>query len=189
MPVSHLPDFDQALDLGNGQLDAPGLSEVHGVACGLLLRQPGAGLPALQQVLAQLEILQQPGADLDAALAALLQSSAEQLSDSQMALEIWLPDDSEPLATRTAALGQWCTGFMASLGMVAAGKLERLSDEGKEALADVGEIAKAEIGPAQDALESEEDEQAFAEIVEYLRITVLIVQEDLRAPETGESLH
>ena len=43
MPASHLPDFDQALDLGNGALDAPVLSEVHGVACGLLLRDPEKG--------------------------------------------------------------------------------------------------------------------------------------------------
>jgi uncharacterized protein YgfB (UPF0149 family) len=189
MPVSHLPDFDQALDLGDGEFDASGLAEVHGVACGLLLHTPQAGWAALQEVLAQLEIKQAAGADLEAAFTALLQSSAQQLADSQMGLELWLPDDSEPLSSRTAALGQWCSGFMAALGVAAGRALEQLSDEGKEALADVGEIAKAEIGPPMDALESEEDEQAFAEIVEYLRIAVLIVQEDLRVPEPGESLH
>ena len=52
-------------------------------------------------------------------------------------------------------------------------------------------IAMAEV--ATDNLDSdndrEEEEQAFAEIVEYIRVAVLILREDLRGPQAGDSIH
>ena len=37
--------------------------------------------------------------------------------------------------------------------------------------------------------EFEEEEQAFAEIVEYIRVAVLMLREDLRGPQAGDSIH
>ena len=189
MSVQHLPDFEQALALGAGEVDEPMLSECHGVACGLLLRQPGSTVGPYLELLATLEVMPRPQPALQDALAGLLERSTAQLGDRNMGLEIWLPEDESPLQHRTQALGQWCAGFMAALGAGGEQPLNTLSDEGQEALADISEIARADIGAPEDAEQSEEDEQAFAEIVEYLRIAVLILQEDLRAPDTDEAIH
>ena len=156
---------------------------------GLLLRQPGSAAGPYLELLATLEVLHHPQPALRDALADLLEFSTAQLGDRNMGLEIWLPEDEAPLQSRTRALGQWCAGFMAALGAGGEQTLSGLSEEGQEALADISEIARADIGAPEGVEESEEDEQAFAEIVEYLRIAVLILQEDLRGPDAGEAIH
>jgi len=42
MGVPELPNFDQALAVSSGQLDAGELSECHGALCGLLCRHPSS---------------------------------------------------------------------------------------------------------------------------------------------------
>jgi hypothetical protein len=61
-----------------------------------------------------------------------------------------------------------------------------LSEDAQEAVRDLGQIARADV---TDASESEEDEAALAEIVEYLRVAVLLIREDLRGPGVGEAIH
>lgn len=41
----------------------------------------------------------------------------------------------------------------------------------------------------QDGEESEEDENAFVEIVEYVRIVALMMREDFRGPGQHEAIH
>jgi len=191
MSVPQLPDFEHSLALSQGNLDAGGLSECHGVACGLLVRQPVSGADAFLALLAMLEIVQEPGAAMREVLTDLFTAAGQQLMDEEMQLAIWLPDDEEPLEDRTTALAQWCNGFLASIGSGQDGRLKTLSTEAGEALADLGEIALAEISGVELETEhdAEEEEQAFAEIVEYIRVAVLLLREDLRGPEAGDSIH
>ena len=191
MASEPLPDFDHSLALAKGNLDNAGLAECHGVACGLLVRQPDCSVDAFLGLLALLEIVTSPGPAFQDVLGELLQASRGQLADEEMKLTIWLPDDEESLDERTEALAQWCNGFLASIGAGDDQRLDTLSTEGAEALADIQEIALAEVGGGSDDgdEELEEEEGAFAEIVEYVRIAVLILREDLRGPQEGESIH
>jgi uncharacterized protein YgfB (UPF0149 family) len=191
MPVSQLPDFEHTLALSQGNLDAGGLAECHAVACGLLVRQSSANADEFLNILAALQVLPQPGPALRDALLELFAIVAEQLDDEELRFRVWLPDDEQALEERTTALGQWCSGFLAALGSGLDGRLETLSAEAGEALADLAEIARADSGEddpeEQDSIEDEE--QAFAEIVEYIRVVVLMLREDLRGPLAGESVH
>lgn len=189
MAVMQLPDFDHTLALSQGNLDAAGLAECHGVACGLLLRRPTSEPHAFLSLLDMLEIVQQPRPALQDALAELLEAAGLQLADEEMGLELWLPDDEQSLESRTEALAQWCNGFMASLGADPERQLETLSKEAGEALSDLQEIARAEVGVGGSGDDREEEEQAFAEIVEYIRVAVLMLREDLRGPQAGDSVH
>ncbi|MEM1412588.1 MAG: UPF0149 family protein [Pseudomonadota bacterium] len=185
-----LPDFDRSLALAQGNLDAAGLAESHGVACGLLVRHPGARPDEYLDLLGMLEIASKPGPALREVFMELLEASRGQLSDDAMRLVIWLPDDDESLEDRTESLAQWCNGFLASIGAGADDRLGSLSGEGSEALADIQEIALAELGAEGGTPEAlEEEEGAFTEIVEYVRIAVLLLREDLRGPQEGESIH
>lgn len=190
-PVTRLPDFEHTLALSQGNLDPPGLAECHAVACGLLVRQSNARDSAYLDLLAALQVLPEPGPALREALQELYTAVAGQLADDDMGFTLWLPDDEQPLDERTAALAQWCNGFLAALGSGLEGRLETLSAEAGEALADLAEIARAQIdGDDTDApIEAEEEEQAFAEIVEYIRVVVLMLREDLRGPDAGDSIH
>ncbi len=191
MATDSLPDFEHSLALAQGNLDATGLAESHGIACGLLVRQPDASPDAYLGLLSMLEMVEAPGPALRDSLVELLEASRGQLQDEQMQLALWLPDDDETLEDRTECLAQWCNGFLASVGAGEDPRLNTLSGEANEALADIQEIALAEIGETDEGPNGdlEEEEGAFAEIVEYVRVAVLILREDLRGPDPGESIH
>ncbi|MDH3903395.1 MAG: UPF0149 family protein, partial [Xanthomonadales bacterium] len=84
------------------------------------------------------------------------------------------------------ALAQWCSGFLAGLGSSGDETLKAMSDEANDALKDLQQISTADV---TDTTESEEDEIAFAEIVEYIRVVILMIREDLRGPEDQDLIH
>lgn len=186
MTTARLPDFEHTLAIAQGNLEAPELAECHGIACGLLCRLPESSLDAYIGLLDMLELISTPGTGLKMSLEELLDSTRVQLADEDMGFSIWLPDDSEILEERTLALSQWCSGFLAGLGSSGEDSLDTLSDDAKEALEDLRQIAMAEVS---DTSESEEDENAYAEIVEYIRVAILMIREDLRGPDGQDLIH
>ena len=185
MSAATLPDFDQTLQLSQGSLGAAELAECHGLLCGMVCRESSRSPGDFLEQLAALELVVSPGRALHAALADAWRSTVEQLADEDMGFALWLPDDDEPLEHRTAALAHWCSGFLAGLG--SAGPLDALSREASEAIADLQEIARAELAPSEDGdADTEEDEVAYTEIVEYVRIVALMMREDFRGPQSGE---
>jgi uncharacterized protein YgfB (UPF0149 family) len=188
MSASSLPDFDQTLQLSQGRLDAPELAECHGLLCGMVCRESSRTPGDFLDQLSAMELVVRPGQALNAALADAWRSTVEQLEDEDMGFTLWLPDDEASLENRTVALAQWCSGFLAGLG--SAGPLEALSDEAREAIADLQEISRAELAPADDGKPAgEDDEVAYTEIVEYVRIVALMMREDFRGPKSGEVIH
>ncbi len=186
MSTARLPDFEHTLAIAQGNLEAPELAECHGVACGLLCRQPDSSVDAYIGLLGMLELVNTPGAGLRISLEELLNSSRQQLADDDMGLSLWLPNDEEDLEDRTMALSQWCSGYLAGLGSSGDDTLEAMSDDANEALRDLEKIARADV---TDTEESEADEVAFCEIVEYVRIIILMIREDLRGPDNQDVIH
>ena len=185
MPPLPLPDFERALALAGESMDAAELSECHGVACGLVCRQPESVGQDFMQLLESLRLLPQAAPQLRHTLLELHRATGSQLADEQMRLELWLPRDEEPLEDRTMALAQWCSGFLAGLGFQKAA-LEGLSGEAQEALDDLGQIARAESGGSVSA---EDDEEAYVHVAEYLRMVVLLMREELSGPGPHERIH
>jgi uncharacterized protein YgfB (UPF0149 family) len=186
MSSAELPDFEHTLALAQGNLEAPDLAECHGIACGLLCRLPDASLDALIRLLDKLELVKSPGSGLSMALEDLLNTTRTQLADEEMGFSLWLPNDEEMLEERTMALSQWCSGFLAGLGSSGDETLNAMSDEANDALRDLRQISSADV---TDTDESDEDETAFAEIVEYIRIVILMIREDLRGPGGQDMIH
>jgi uncharacterized protein YgfB (UPF0149 family) len=188
MPAPSLPDFERTLQLSQGNLDAAELAECHGLLCGLLCRESGQSADAFIGHLAAMQLLVNPGVALSQVLAEAWESTVQQLADEDMGFALWLPRDREPLEERTIALAQWCSGFLA--GLASPGQLEGLSEEALEAIGDLQEIARAVISaPPGESGESEEDEQAYAEIVEYVRVVALMMREEFRGPGGDEAIH
>jgi len=186
MSTTQLPDFEHTLALAQGNIEAADLAECHGVCCGLLCRMPDASLDVFIGLLDMLELVKTPGSGLKMALEELLNASREQLSDEDMSFSLWLLNDDEILEERTMALSQWCSGFLAGLGSSGDETLKAMSDEANGALRDLQQISTADVS---DTDESEEDEIAYAEIVEYIRVVVLLIREDLRSPEGQDWIH
>ena len=188
MSESPLPDFERALQLSQGNLDEAELAESHGLLCGPICCQSVANPGEYLQHLAAMQLLVEPGEALAAVMTELWEKTGAQFQDEDMGFELWLPDDDESLEERTLSLAQWCSGFLAGLG--SSGQLQHLSDDAREAIEDLQQIARAELSPDNgngDA--SEEEEQAYAEIVEYVRIVALTMREEFRGPASDEQIH
>ena len=107
------------------------------------------------------------------ALDALRAVSASQLDDRGFAFELLLPEADATLGERSGALFDWCRGFLGGFGL-AAGQNPPLSEEGNEALADIAKLAAAT--PQDDG--DEDDEEALAEIEEFVRVAALLLHGD-----------
>lgn len=116
--------------------------------------------------------------------ASLYDETLHQLQDPELGFQLLLPDDAQPLSARAEALGDWCRGFLAGLGLAGVKQGQRLPEGVDEVLRDFAEISKVNFN-----LEgSEEDETAYAEVVEYVRIGMLLVCQEFQ-PGGNTPLH
>ncbi|HEY8510015.1 MAG TPA: UPF0149 family protein [Steroidobacteraceae bacterium] len=106
----------------------------------------------------------------------LYTSTAAALSGADMEFNLLLPDDEQPLDARTVALAQWCFGFLYGLGSSAIQDASRLPGDVGEIVRDLEQISRAGV----DARDSDEtNESAYAELVEFVRVGVQLVFEEL----------
>lgn len=195
MSPDPLPDFGHVLLLSRGELDAAELSECHGVLCGMICGENGKTAQDFMSHLSTLELAVEAGTSLHDVMSEAFDSTTQQLADDELRFHLWLPDDDQPLEERTQSLAQWCTGFLAGLGV--GGPLPNLSEEATEALGDLQQIARAGLtSPAGDEVASgeeppteEDNEKAFSEVVEYVRVVTLILREELRGPGDDDPIH
>ena len=100
-----------------------------------------------------------------------------------------LPDDDDSLTQRVNAIGDWSQGYLIGLSLGGITDFAPLPDDAREIAKDLLEISRA--GTSYDLEGNEEDENAYAELVEYLRVGVLLINEELQptqaAPLDNES--
>ena len=133
-----------------------------------------------------LEILPDGRAQAAAAAEALREvyaRTAQALVGVDVAFDLLLPEDEQPIDTRTAALAQWCQGFLYGLGSRVIQDASRLPGNAGEVVRDLSEITRVGID-ADDGLES--NESAFTELVEFVRVGVQLVFAELE-PVRGHS--
>lgn len=171
--------------------DAQGLTdaaEAHGTLAGALC---AAGGYRLDDWLG--EIL--PDARIDRltreSCRAFFDATAQALGGADMAFEVLLPGDEQPIDERAAALGLWCQGFLYGLGTSAIDDVTRLPGEVGELVRDLSEITRIGVDGAESA---ETNESAYAELVEFVRVGVQLLFEELAPyrsapPPVTESLH
>ncbi len=119
-----------------------------------------------------------------AELATLHRHTRTQLSDMNYDFSPLLPADSESIAARTQALSLWCQGFLFGLSVSGLKTLDALSEASREIVEDFSAIAQL----AEQFEEGEDEESAYMELVEYLRVgTFTLVDENSKHPE--DTLH
>lgn len=105
------------------------------------------------------------------------------LHDDALGFHPLLPPDSTVLPTRARALAEWCEGFLFGLALGGLRKDADLPDTVREVMHDFYEISHA--GFHQD-VPDEADEVAYTEIAEYVRMSVLLLHEELQpAPQSS----
>lgn len=111
-------------------------------------------------------------------LRALFSKTVQALDENIEDFTPLLPDDDVALEQRTSALAQWSAGFLYGFGSAAPRFTAPLPPAVDEVLRDFARIAAASVDIDSDA---EEQEHAYAELVEYLRGGVWLVYAELTA--------
>jgi uncharacterized protein YgfB (UPF0149 family) len=185
----HAPDFDalaEALSLV-GALGEP--AEIHGHLCGLsCVLGTDAGAAWMADTLADAAEEEAVRLPAELLLAGLARQTWAALDEGDMSFTLLLPTDDSDIATRAESLGHWCHGFLQGLGAGAADT--DLLEQGTtgEIVHDFSEIARAGLDPdAEDA----EAENAYAELVEFVRVGVQLLFEELRGArvQPGARVH
>ncbi len=101
-----------------------------------------------------------------------------QLNDESFSFALLLPDDDASLLQRTQALSHWCAGFLYGLALGGIRDDASYSGDTREVIKDFYEISNA--GFIADPGD-EENEEAYMEIVEYVRMSVLLLYEDMQS--------
>lgn len=165
-------------------------AECHGVLCGRLCAVGEADPEAwIEECLGAPDPADAAGGRCRGALARLYAETCSALESAGVDLVLLLPPDSASLEQRVQALAEWCQGFLHGLAMGWAGSIEDLPADSREVVQDLLGVTRAGLEPGVDA---EEQEQAYAEIVEYTRVGVLLIREELRAAQdepAGRRLH
>jgi len=122
-----------------------------------------------------------PDADEDpdddrATLRLLFADTVRSLRGDEMEFHLLLPDDDALLVERATALSQWCQGFLYGFGTAGNVPRDQISGEVEEVLRDLTHISQAAV---ETGAEAEEEEQAYAEIVEYVRAGVQLIHDEL----------
>lgn len=176
-----MPDWEQIqVTLESLQL-ALSPAELHGALAGWVAGGGPTDGAWLARVLAD-DNLAQPS---DAMLDALRDSTVAAMEDRELNFQLLLPDDDVAVEVRGNALFDWCRAFLGGFGL-ASGPNPPLSEEGGEALEDLAKLAMAEAESDGD----EEDEAAFAEIEEFVRVASLLLHGDCAlGPRHRKRLH
>ena len=118
------------------------------------------------------------------ALRSLYFVTAETLNGTELEFHPLLPEDASPLDERTTALAQWCVGFLYGLGSGSVPDLGALPGEVGEVIRDFDEITRVGVDGGEG---EEQNESAYAELVEFVRVGVQIVFEELETLRVPES--
>jgi yecA family protein len=171
----HHPDFPHIQQLLTQEHALADASEAHGTLAGCLC---GAAAYKFEDWLR--EILPEGHAEPEASetLRDVYTATLNALEEPDMGFEPLLPSDAQPIEARTSALAEWCQGFLYGLGAGNIPDAGSLPGEVGEIVRDFAEITRAGV----DGAESEEsNESAYAELVEFVRVGVQLLFEELSA--------
>lgn len=147
-------------------------AECHGALCGALCAPTSDSDAWLVHTLDGVVDTREARPPLEAMAANTLQ----ELQAGEFEFAPCLPNDDEPLAQRTAALGEWCEGFLFGIGASQIENFDALPESVQEIVRDVVEMARVGMPTGDDTAG---DEGAYVELVEYLRAGVQLVYDEM----------
>lgn len=156
-----------------------GMSENHGILCGLLCGR--AGNPEqvwLAELLGDCNPADPQVAVFARELSSIFATTQAAMTGPELRLGLILPDDDQSLGIRALALRDWCRGFLYGLGL-AGQPGEGLNGDAMEAVGDLAAIAA--MIPAGE-VESESNEEALMELSEFVWVAAMLIFEEGRGP-------
>ena len=172
---------------------AMGAADAHGALCGMLCARGSIELSEwVDHVIGEQEHGNELLHDVVHKLSELHQSTLEMMNDATGDFKLLLMDDDDPLPERVESLAAWCQGFI--YGLAAGGIKEgsELPEDTAELMKDMIEISRAGQDVDDAGIEESDDnddELAYMEIEEYVRMGVLLIYEELQPLQSTQTIH
>ena len=182
----HLPSYNElCAGLEPVALDQR-ISEWHGYVCGALAVDIGFPLSTSVETLVADAVPINSTPESTRLVNTVYEVVQNQMTDSNLQFELCLPDgDSADLTQRVVALASWCDGFLYGVANAGLQETTTLSAETQEILQDFSRIAQL-----NGADSGEEDEEvSYNELMEYVRMAVLLIAEEIQPLKSSEGLH
>jgi uncharacterized protein len=159
-------------------------AEGHGCLSGALCTSPDYSVERWIEELVAIDA-DDPNGELapNAPLRLLFADTHRALRGDEMEFEPLLPEDDEPLEQRATALSQWCQGFLYGFGTGKPMRDADLNQQVTEVLRDLSHIAAAAVDVGAGG---EDEEEAYAEVVEYVRVGVQLIHDELSSVRDAE---
>ncbi len=175
--------LESALQKGNADYQA---AESQAIACGMLVVNMAADkLKWVQLLLGDIDPDDTAQHQAVALLGQLFDETRQQLQDANLGFELLLADDDTPLAMRVEMVQEWCRGFVLGMSMSGVKNNKGLPEDAQDFLSDISEIGNAGELQLDDDNESE---TSLAEIIEYIRMGVLLMNEELQPIKNFQSI-
>jgi len=191
--MSQFPEIEELEELLY-RIDATmGAADAHGALCGMLCARGTIELSEwVDHVIDEQDQGNELLHDVVHKLSELHQSTLEMMNDATANFKLLLLDDDDPLQERVEALAAWCQGFI--YGLAAGGIQEgsELPEDTAELLKDMIEISRAGHDVDDTGVEESDvndDEMAYMEIEEYVRMGALLVYEELQPLQSTQTIH
>jgi uncharacterized protein len=166
------PEITRVLE---GLRSAVPAAESHGCLCGALCTTSHYAMERwLEEIIPDED--RRSDDDSQQALRLLFADTLNALRGDEMELELLLPDDDAALELRATALSQWCQGFLYGFATGQPVNTEELPADVDEVLRDLTHIGRATVELGEG---SEDEEEAYAEVVEYVRVGVQLIHDEL----------
>lgn len=186
-----LPTYESittALQACQAPLDA---AELHGLISGALTitHNIKASIISLHNVIPEPDAADETIQHEIKMLETLCATTALQLEDREFDFHLLLPNDDATLTARTEAVGLWCQGFVSGLGEGGISLQNKDAAELTEIIQDLTAISQIDT---TDITESEEEEVAYHELVEYVRVIVMTIYNDIdndQASKETKTIH
>ncbi len=186
--VAALPDYglvDRVLRESGCTVDA---AECHGVLCGILCASGASDMQGWVRYLFEGRV---GDAEVSAETLGVLHSVHEatlaEINHETLEFTLLLPGSNELVEQRARGLSEWCAGF--SFGLTLGGLNDQMlaTGDSREFVEDLQAISAA--GFAEDAQEDEQDEESLIQIEEYVRMGVLLLNEELQPVRQSPTIH
>ncbi len=168
----HVTFPEVARILGDLRSSVPA-AESHGCLCGALCASADYPIEAwFEEIVPDAQAL----GESREPLRLLFEDTLRALRGDEMEFEPLLPDDEAALEDRARALSQWCQGFLYGFGTTEPLKSDEMPANVNEVLRDLTHIGRASVEIDED---DDEQEQAYAEVIEYIRAGVQLIHDEL----------
>ncbi len=159
--------------------------EMHGVLAGLLVVDKALTEHQYLECLVGQDPTIPLTENVTDALQQLLEDTKTMIESDNFEFEPLLPDDGYALADRLNAASGWARGFILGLSRQGVNANKITSPDVSQFIHDLTEISTSEY----EVDDSEESELIYVELVEYLRMGAILLQEELQPVATTQPLH